>query len=246
MSSLTSRQNTGNSWAFTLIELLVVIAIIAILAAILFPVFAKAREKARSTSCASNLKQLGLGYVQYTQDFDEVSPFVACSPGNPVDWGGDLLPYVKSAGIFKCPDDMRGNLQISYGQNNNFGGLLTSNISSPAITIMMMDAGNTNNPTNMNSDNSINGQVGRVWGNGNPWHSSNNCINVLFADGHVRITPPLQDTYLSFNGIMPFADPGQPLPNSAIGTMCIEAGSNQAPLCDANSGWCGNWNTWNP
>lgn len=68
---------------FTLIELLVVIAIIAILAAILFPVFAKAREKARQTSCLSNCKQLGLGLYMYTQDYDEMLPFNFVSDGYP-------------------------------------------------------------------------------------------------------------------------------------------------------------------
>ena len=95
---------------FTLIELLVVIAIIAILAAILFPVFAKAREKARQASCASNEKQLGLGFIQYTQDNDEEYPY---NPNNPnltgqtgnYGWAGPIYPYVKSTGIYKCPDD---------------------------------------------------------------------------------------------------------------------------------------------
>ncbi len=95
--------------AFTLIELLVVIAIIAILAAILFPVFAQAREKARQTSCLSNMKQLGLGIVQYVQDYDECYPIgVGQSPygGNPVaHWQQAVVPYVKSDGIFACPDD---------------------------------------------------------------------------------------------------------------------------------------------
>ncbi len=89
---------------FTLIELLVVIAIIAILAAILFPVFAKAREKARQISCVSNLRQIGLGILQYTQDNDEVYP--QTNVGANVDnWAQDAYPYVKSADVFKCPDN---------------------------------------------------------------------------------------------------------------------------------------------
>jgi len=87
---------------FTLIELLVVIAIIAILAAILFPVFAKAREKARQTSCASNMKQLGLGFSQYIEDNDEKFP---SSINYGSGWAGHIYPYVKSTGIFACPDD---------------------------------------------------------------------------------------------------------------------------------------------
>ncbi len=88
---------------FTLIELLVVIAIIAILAAILFPVFQKVRENARRTACLSNTKQLGLAFIQYTQDFDEQLPY--CFYDAPQGWAGHVYPYVKSTGVFKCPDD---------------------------------------------------------------------------------------------------------------------------------------------
>lgn len=92
--------------AFTLIELLVVIAIIALLAAILFPVFGRARENARRTSCLNNMKQIGLGVSQYTQDYDERLPFsnnqVAGDP-NSGRWPIKLLPYVKSVQLFVCP-----------------------------------------------------------------------------------------------------------------------------------------------
>ena len=95
--------------AFTLIELLVVIAIIAILAALLFPVFQSARESARRTSCLSNLKQLGIGIMQYTQDNDETFPpgAEATLPAwsNETDWCIEIYPYVKSADVFICPDD---------------------------------------------------------------------------------------------------------------------------------------------
>ncbi len=91
--------------AFTLIELLVVIAIIAILAAILFPVFARARENARRSSCQSNLKQIGLGVLQYTQDYDETLPpgALAYGPGGITLWNGMIQPYVKSTQLFSCP-----------------------------------------------------------------------------------------------------------------------------------------------
>jgi prepilin-type N-terminal cleavage/methylation domain-containing protein/prepilin-type processing-associated H-X9-DG protein len=93
---------------FTLIELLVVIAIIAILAAILFPVFAQAREKARQISCLSNEKQIGLASVQYVQDYDETFPDGQPSaPGayGGFGWAGQLYPYVKSLAVYVCPDD---------------------------------------------------------------------------------------------------------------------------------------------
>jgi len=90
---------------FTLIELLVVIAIIAILAAILFPVFARARAKARQTSCASNLKQIALAFLMYTNDYD--SKFVSCYddgiPGRRIIWSEKLVPYVKNNQLFLCP-----------------------------------------------------------------------------------------------------------------------------------------------
>ena len=93
---------------FTLIELLVVIAIIAILAAILFPVFARAREKARQASCTSNLKQIGLGFLMYVQDYDGRLPdcLMGRDTGNwsiMVPWYWAIMPYVKSTDIFVCP-----------------------------------------------------------------------------------------------------------------------------------------------
>jgi len=92
--------------AFTLIELLVVIAIIAILAAILFPVFAKARENARRSSCQSNQKQIGIAIMQYLQDNDErymVVEHDEVNPENSVTWFQPLQPYIKSEKVFRCP-----------------------------------------------------------------------------------------------------------------------------------------------
>lgn len=90
---------------FTLIELLISIAIIAILAAILFPVFARARENARRSSCQSNLRQLGLGMVQYMHDYDGLLDRGNHPTNQGQGWAGPVYPYVKSEGVFRCPSD---------------------------------------------------------------------------------------------------------------------------------------------
>jgi prepilin-type N-terminal cleavage/methylation domain-containing protein/prepilin-type processing-associated H-X9-DG protein len=116
---------------FTLIELLVVVAIISLLAAILFPVFARARENARRASCMSNMKQLGLAFMQYTQDYDEQLPIGACpscSSGPPFTWDINIAPYAGikvSVGstplIFHCPSDASENTRsYDYPYTGNY------------------------------------------------------------------------------------------------------------------------------
>ncbi len=135
------KQHTSHKRAFTLIELLVVIAIIAILAAILFPVFARARENARRTSCMSNLKQINLGMIQYTQDYDEHYPVYIPSNGvsgaRPYGWADALDPYLKSTQIFQCPSESTGPAASpestgysDYAYNLWIGGFYTTSSAS--------------------------------------------------------------------------------------------------------------------
>ncbi len=131
---------------FTLIELLVVIAIIAILAAILFPVFAKAREKARQTSCASNERQIGLGFAQYVQDYDECLPVGNNGSSFPIGWASQIYGYIKANGVYKCPDDSGTSNQttaqvpVSYGMNSNLSNALKiAAFNSPARTILAFE-----------------------------------------------------------------------------------------------------------
>jgi len=135
MKTVFSLNKRDLKLGFTLIELLVVIAIIAILAAILFPVFGRARENARRSTCQSNLKQIGLGILQYVQDYDEMMPFaVGNSNNNSINgtsWPVLVQPYIKSVQVFKCPSNVNAGtmdystlagvtpsgVQISYKAN---------------------------------------------------------------------------------------------------------------------------------
>lgn len=167
--SAVKRKRSG----FTLIELLVVIAIIAILAAILFPVFAKAREKARQTSCLSQTKQLGLAFIQYYQDYDEKLPAgtAGIAPAQPTapsatdpgtagqGWANQIYNQVKSVGIYKCPDDSTtangtNNLQvpISYAFNANAAGQTQATYGNVAKSILLCEiSGDTSDVTAPNA-----------------------------------------------------------------------------------------------
>lgn len=187
--------------AFTLIELLVVIAIIAILAAILFPVFARARESARSSSCLSNVKQLGTATQMYIQDFD--GRFLANGQNVGITPRDRLTPYIKNVNIWVCPSETNATVKamtdpryVSYMFNNQLSGKGDGSIRTPADTVITHDADT--------------GELG--WTEGNTWDSGattdwphirdngwgvnsdklpwftrhNGSFNVLFYDGHAK------------------------------------------------------------
>jgi prepilin-type N-terminal cleavage/methylation domain-containing protein/prepilin-type processing-associated H-X9-DG protein len=160
---------------FTLIELLVVIAIIAILAAILFPVFAQARDKARQSSCLSNDKQLGIALMQYVDDWErypQLDTFYPCWPpaavGTGDSWATKLLPYMKSVAIFKCSSDPRvppeyyaawgryrlwdwqyGKNVCSYSYNEILGGYMAYPATDPMQHKIGMQPSEVRSPSNV-------------------------------------------------------------------------------------------------
>ena len=208
-----SRQTIRNGkTAFTLIELLVVIAIIAILAAILFPVFARARENARRSACMSNLKQIGLAAAQYTQDYDEnilpIRSYATCPATGSCGyfaWSSDKIiqPYLKSRQVLICPSNQKA---VSYSYNFAMGGQPNTNLAAinfPAQTVAFAD-GVGSDTTNVAPLFQVNATGAGAWygytvNETSPFAPANsdyggmiNCdvhlegANYLFFDGHVK------------------------------------------------------------
>jgi len=174
---------------FTLIELLVVIAIIAILAAILFPVFARAREKARQTSCLSNIKQLGMGMYMYTSDYDERTPIGYSGLGWWTGtWKERVYPYVKNYQLYDCPSRRAGippALYGCYGINAYIG----ENVASVSLAQVNMPAETFAIGENDDGDWVIEPRDG--YGPPAPWpqpgwvkDQHNGGTNFAFLDGH--------------------------------------------------------------
>jgi prepilin-type N-terminal cleavage/methylation domain-containing protein/prepilin-type processing-associated H-X9-DG protein len=198
---------------FTLIELLVVVAIIAILAAILFPVFARAREKAVSQSCLSNVKQLALGCIMYSSDWDGTFPKKAIG-GSPHTcifddqgqygdscvywfWMDMIFPYVKNEQLFVCPARPKGlGWKCGYGINREFDlanggkGLIDADIQQPSMFVLLADR---NSHWNFSTrivwwyPQAVPGKYYWIWhykAGGGPKHMDG--INTAFADGHAK------------------------------------------------------------
>jgi prepilin-type N-terminal cleavage/methylation domain-containing protein/prepilin-type processing-associated H-X9-DG protein len=209
----TRSQNTHRATGFTLIELLVVIAIIAILAAILFPVFARARENARRASCSSNLKQIGLGLMQYTQDYDEKLPlrqYDSSTFGIANSWRRLTFPYTKSSQLYSCPsnssnatladdsyDQMMATLPAgsprfmrSYACNGtryNIGGESPlAAIPDTARTVFVTESKEGDNNVHMNDG------VARFASAIDTFPGHLGTVNFLFVDGHVKAMKPTQ------------------------------------------------------
>lgn len=201
------------SQGFTLIELLVVIAIIAILAAILFPVFARARESARRTTCLSNLKQLDLACHMYAQDYDELFPVDnhICNPHSR--FVGQILPYVKNTQIMYCPSAAKAGVSYVLGNEANRaagnigyyyysfdglpGALPAFNAANEYLTwidkgFLVTSAGWGNNTRIMGEQWDTDYWLLSDWfckPLDNPIHDVKGGINIAYVDGHVKFWP---------------------------------------------------------
>ena len=193
------------SEGFTLIELLVVIAIIAILAAILFPVFARARENARKTTCLSNLKQIGASVQMYIQDYDEMMP-IGCSywyaPGgggaasrtDPQIWSDLLQPYSKNTRLFVCPSDSVpaqttpwGSRDLSYCANmcyEQFNFLALASLSQPAAYVFAWDSDTYFSYWYNTTDTSLDATSYRPWLSSAKPHFDG--VGTVYQEGHSK------------------------------------------------------------
>jgi prepilin-type N-terminal cleavage/methylation domain-containing protein/prepilin-type processing-associated H-X9-DG protein len=202
--------------AFTLIELLVVIAIIAILAAILFPVFAQARESARKTTCLSNLKQLGVGMAMYISDYDDHAvPWalqVNDANGVNLSWDRLIQPYVKNTAVLACPSDTGSSRGVvpgigvvirSYSYPGNIGGgwcgwtppRAMATVTQPSQTVVLMERDNCGSAKGAVWENcAVNDNESEV-----AWRHQLQ-TNVLYADTHARTAHLVNDPTMKGSG----------------------------------------------
>jgi len=195
---------------FTLIELLVVIAIIAILAAILFPVFAKAREKARQTSCLSNVKQITLGYLMYAQDYDEWFPgFINGRTAIQRWWWYQVIdPYTRNVQMYYCPSSRYYLGPNRYATSNwnatDYWGYPMPTIPNPSEKFLIADSAGADTAGTLGSRGCMvyspydpASPAGSGWNRcrGHLWPVHNETANVGFCDGHAKALKPNPDYY---------------------------------------------------
>jgi len=157
----------------SLVEILVVVLIMSILAAILFPVFARAREKARQTSCQSNLRQIGLGMLMFAADHGDRLP-------DAPRWTEQVLPYIKNEQLLQCPMD-RSRAKVSYAMNPRYSGANPKDFEHPEELIVAFDADETGRPVARHNDG----------------------LDCLFMDGHVKWLPGIPDQLTGTTGLIP-------------------------------------------
>ena len=201
-STFTRRSSASTPRGFTLIELLVVIAIIAILAAILFPVFGRVRENARRSNCQSNQKQLALAILQYAQDYDARFPYKGLDyNGNggfssDEGWAVMVQPYIKSLQVFQCPSEKIGistsaTLSLTdYIYNEALVGQNETVFASPALTVLTADYNSSNTYFALNPCGTATLWAPTPDGTDDFYHRHLNGTTVSFVDGHVKWLKP--------------------------------------------------------
>jgi prepilin-type N-terminal cleavage/methylation domain-containing protein/prepilin-type processing-associated H-X9-DG protein len=222
---------------FTLIELLVVIAIIAILASILFPVFARARENARRSSCLSNMKQIGLGIKQYQQDYDEMfPPRKNLGATLPVDqyggWPILIQPYVKSEQIFQCPSEpnapggMTSGTAVDYFYNyslgskdNGSGGEIQGGVSEASLPFVTSTVMNGDAHTKVSTNTSFDITYSPEDITASKRHLEG--ANYAFADGHAKWLRPEKIGGGYWGDTTRCGSSGTNTPNGSNATLCI-------------------------
>ena len=187
--------------AFTLVEVLVVVVVLAIIAAFLMPVVSRPHPYSRRASCQSNLKQMGLGFRQYVEDYDQKLPLVHIAPTT--GWADSLFPYVKSTQLFQCPStsNASGMFATDYFYNNRLNGAVWDKLTMASLVVLSGD-GEDESPTwnswaGLPADamtNSSPAQRHPDWGN-----KTFGGANYSFADGHVKWYTPdkISSTYAS-------------------------------------------------
>ena len=201
--------------AFTLVEILVVLFVIGVLAALTFPIFARARENARRSSCQSNLKQIGLGFMQYVRDYDETFPLATTDDDASGDydanfdkgWAQNLQPYIKSTQVFQCPSEDKNYVPPLHATDYWYSAPISQNrtiaqIAKAAQTVLAGDGVAassallaTHGALAYKGDAPTLKYNGEIWDitektNGKGGRRHGEGMNFLFCDGHVKWLKP--------------------------------------------------------